>query len=100
MAEKTGIKAEIVVEPEGEESAAQLEGGQIAFGEEARFAIAGADAEKREIAAADEGFELAAGVGDTIDLVEGVREVGDSRSVRAHMGRVQGVEIRDQALEN
>ncbi|MGH9560259.1 MAG: hypothetical protein ACRD3S_02295, partial [Terracidiphilus sp.] len=50
----------------------------IAVFDEGLFTIAGADAEKGQIAAAGEGFEVAAGMSDTVHFVEGIGEVGDA----------------------
>ena len=60
----------------------------IAFFEEGLGAVAGADAEEGKIAAAGEGLEMAAGVGDPVDFVEGVGEVGYAGLACAHVFRI------------
>ncbi len=80
VAQKCGIVAEIFFKGEGEEAAGQLQRPDVAFFEEGLGAVSGADAEKGQVAAAREGFKVAAGVGYAVHFVEGVGEVGHARA--------------------
>jgi hypothetical protein len=91
MAYVTGVEGEVFFEREGDRAAGQLEGGELAFDYEARLSVAGTDEEEGQVVATDICLELAAGVGDAVDLVERVGKVGDSRYRR---GRHQGSAVR------
>ena len=69
----------------GEKAAWQLEGPDVAFFKEGLRAVAGADAEEGKIAAAGEGLEVATGVGNPVDFMEGVGKVGYPRLACAHI---------------
>lgn len=49
-----------------------------------RDAVTGTNAEKRQVAAAGEGLKVAAGMGDAVDLVKRVWEVGHARRSLGH----------------
>src|SRR5580700_10288378 len=78
VAQEGGIEAQVFLEREGEKAARQLEGPHAAVFSDGAGTVAGAHAQKGKIATAGEGLKLAAGVRDPVDLVEGVREVGDA----------------------
>jgi hypothetical protein len=64
----------------------QLEGPELILHYQTGLTAASTDAEKGQIAAAGEGLELTAGVGDSIDLVEGIREVGYAHQGQGYTG--------------
>jgi hypothetical protein len=92
VAGEGGVEAEVFFEGEGEDAAGELEGPDGAVFDEGLTAVSGADAEEGEILAAGEGFEMAAGVRDAVDFVEGVREVRYSGWAGGHHGLLAGYE--------
>lgn len=77
VAEEEGIEVEIFFERDGGAGARELQGVEVVDG--GGWGGAGADAEEGKAPAMGEGGEVAAGVGDAIDLVKGVGEEGDAR---------------------
>jgi len=73
-----GVEGEIFFHADGGDGAGKLKGAEVSGLLEGGGAGAGADAEEREILALGVGDEVAAGVGDTVDFVEGIGEVGDA----------------------
>jgi hypothetical protein len=88
VAEESGIEGKVFIQRKREKAALELKRRQIALGKQMRDTVSGTDAEKRQIAAAREGFKLAAGVGDAIDFVEGVGKISDPRSLPSHSGKI------------
>ena len=82
VADEERIEVEVFFERDGGAGAGELEGVEVVGGGGGRGA--GADAEEGKAAAPGEGGEVAGGVGDAVDLVEGVGEEGDA-------GRAHGV---------
>jgi len=72
------IKAQVFFQRKGQKAPRQLEGPDVAVFDESLGAVAGTDAEEGKIAPPRKGLKVAAGVGDTVDLVERVGEVGDA----------------------
>ena len=75
VSRKGGVEAQILFDGKGEKAARQLERCTLPSSTKGCGAVAGADPEKRQVAAAGEGLELAAGVGDAVDFMERVGEV-------------------------
>ena len=90
MAQKRGIEAQIFFESEGEEAAWELEGPGGAVFDDGLGAgpkgRPGAHAKEWQIATAREGFKVAAGVGDPVDFVKRVWEIGDTWNESGHVG--------------
>ena len=84
VAEKGGVEAEVFFEGEGQEAAGQFKGPDVAVFEDGLRAVAGADAEEGQVAAARKGFKMAAAVGYPVDLVERVGKVGDAGDLCIH----------------
>ena len=84
VADKSRVEGEAFVEVEGQKAAAQLEGMELLFNEQARPAISGAYAEKGQRMAARKCFKVAAGMGNTVDFVERVGKKGDPRGQCTH----------------
>src|ERR1700677_160124 len=83
VAQKPRIEAQVFLESKGEKAARQLQGSHIAVFQHGLVAVAGAHAEKGQIAAACEGLEVTAGVGHSVYFVEGIGEIGYARRVCA-----------------
>ena len=79
VAEERRIKAQILFENEGKKAARQFESPYAVLLNQCRSAIARAHAKKGKIAPSREAFKMAAGMGDSIHFVEGVRKVCDAR---------------------
>jgi hypothetical protein len=83
VAEEERIELEVLFHADGEWAATEFERAHVAGVVERSMLSAlierGADTEERQAMALRVGDEVAAGVGDSVDLVEGVREVGDTR---------------------
>ena len=84
VAGEEGVEEEIFFEGDGGARAREFESVEVVDG--GGRGGAGADAEEGQAAAVGEGGEVAAGMGDAVDLVERVGEEGDAR--RAHGLRV------------
>ncbi len=94
-AEEGDIEAEVFLEIEGKQAAVQFERPELIFDQEARLAVAGADAEEWQVAAAGKLFKLAAGVSDSIDFMEGIREIGNTHQGKAiPMPRIGAMSVR------
>jgi hypothetical protein len=85
MAEIGGVEAEVFLDGEGKKAARQLERPDAAPFKEGLGAVAGADREEGKIAPAGEGLKMTAGMGNPVDFMEGVGEVGHSRLAIRHI---------------
>lgn len=98
VADEKGVEGEVFFHADGQKRAGKLHKLHSARGVfvvvrclRVGFGRLGVNAEKREIATLCVGDEVARGVGDAVDLMEGVREVGDAgRTHRDHFTRSEG----------
>jgi hypothetical protein len=79
VAAEEGVEGEVLLYADGSEAAGEFEGSELVGLLEALLAIAGADAKEGEVVALRVGYEVATGVSDAVDLVEGVRKIRYAR---------------------
>jgi hypothetical protein len=79
VAPEDGVEGEIFFHADRGDRTWQLEGAEVAVVDDKGFPGSGADAEERELVALGVGDEVAAGVGDPVDFVEGIGEIGNAR---------------------
>ncbi len=92
VAQKRRIEAQIFLKREGEKASRQLECPDVAVFDQSPGPITRAHAKERKIAPPREGLKVAAGVGDSVDFVEGVGKVRDAGRGSEHKSsRVSGV---------
>jgi hypothetical protein len=84
VARKRRVKSKVSLKGEGEDAPRQLQSPHIAVFDESLTAISCADTEEWEIPAASKGFEMTAGMCDSIDFVKGVWEVRNARKMSVH----------------
>jgi len=84
MAQKSRIEAEVFFKRKGEEAAGQFQRPHVAVFEDGLGAIAGAHAQKRQVAAPRKSLEVATGVGNPIHFMKGVGKVRHARHGSGH----------------